>query len=105
MQNDLEVGKDDSFGFGEFAKRLVTSGSGLWGGPRKGQHDDKAHPPIHPVKFARRGELQNTTEVKIYDLLIRHFLASVARDAVGEETKVEVSMGDELFTASGLRIL
>ena len=84
---------------------MVTSGSGLWGGPRKGQHDDKAHPPIHPVKFAGKEELQSIAEVKIYDLIIRHFLASVARDAVGEETNVEVSMGDELFTASGLHIL
>jgi len=22
----------------------------LWGGPRNGTLDDKAHPPIHPVK-------------------------------------------------------
>jgi DNA topoisomerase-3 len=36
--------------FGAFAER-VSSGE-LWTPPKKGKHDDKAHPPIHPVKNA-----------------------------------------------------
>lgn len=36
---------------GEFAEK-VHSGQ-MWSGPRNGNSDDKAHPPIHPVKLAR----------------------------------------------------
>lgn len=48
-----ELGKSDVFG--DFANR-VSDGS-MWGGPKNGKQDDKAHPPIHPVKHASRQEL------------------------------------------------
>lgn len=35
---------------------------------------------------------------------LRHFLACVSRDARGQETKVKVSIGGELFIATGLII-
>ena len=41
-----ELGKNTEFG--DFARR-VESGE-MYGGPRNGNKDDKAHPPIHPVK-------------------------------------------------------
>lgn len=36
--------------FGNFAQRLENGEQ--WRGPRNGRLDDKAHPPIHPVKLA-----------------------------------------------------
>lgn len=36
--------------FGDFAEQLVDGN--MWQGPRNGHLDDKAHPPIHPVKSA-----------------------------------------------------
>lgn len=36
--------------FGDFTKRLISGE--MWSGPRNGDLDDKAHPPIHPVKLA-----------------------------------------------------
>lgn len=42
---------EQSESYGAFAKR-IASGE-LWGGPKNGKLDDKAHPPIHPVKNAR----------------------------------------------------
>jgi DNA topoisomerase-3 len=36
--------------YGDFARR-VAQGE-MWSGPRNGKLDDKAHPPIHPVKNA-----------------------------------------------------
>lgn len=71
--------------FGEFASK-VASGD-LWGGPKNGKLDDKAHPPIHPVKNARREDLA-PDEWRIYELLSRHFLATISRDAVGSETLI-----------------
>ena len=71
------TGSDEDFG--AFAQR-VYSGE-LYGGPRNGKKDDKAHPPIHPVKLARRHEL-SPEEWRIYELVARHFLATLSKDAV-----------------------
>jgi DNA topoisomerase III len=85
--------------FGNFAQRV---GSGeLWQPPKKGKNDDKAHPPIHPVKNAPRAELSND-EWRIYELLSRHFLATISRDAVGSETIITVTMGGEGFHCKGI---
>jgi DNA topoisomerase-3 len=43
-------------------------------------------------------------EWRVYELVARHFLACISKDAVGAETKVDVSLGAELFTAKGLII-
>lgn len=39
----------------DFATK-VASGE-MWSGPRNGKLDDKAHPPIHPVKNANKENL------------------------------------------------
>jgi DNA topoisomerase III len=59
----------------------------MYRGPRQGPKDDKAHPPIHPVKNASRDSMTDP-EWKIYDLISRHFLATMAKDAIGSETKI-----------------
>lgn len=61
----------------------------MWGGPKNGKQDDKAHPPIHPVKGMRR-DVFMADEWKVYDLIARHFLATISKDAIGNETKVDV---------------
>lgn len=84
--------------WGQFAERVIA-----WGpNPRNGKKSDEAHPPIHPTKCAN-----NLTgdEKRVYDLVARHFLACVSKDAVGSETIVTVNIADEIFTASGLVIL
>lgn len=84
--------------WGEFANRVLQ-----WGpNPRNGNKSDQAHPPIHPTKHA--GGLQGN-EKRVYELVVRHFLACVSRDAVGSETVVNATIGKEEFTATGLVIL
>jgi DNA topoisomerase-3 len=85
--------------YGAFAAQ-VASGE-MWQGPRNGKLDDKAHPPIHPVKQPGPNEL-NFDESRVYDLLARHFLASIAKDAQGSETTIRADMGGELFSCYGL---
>lgn len=95
-------------------KSLVENHTGhpAWGGfanrvlqwqpqPHNGNKSDQAHPPIHPTKL-----VQNLTgnEARVYELIVRHFLACVSRDAVGSETTVKVVVADEEFTATGLCI-
>ena len=41
---------------------------------------------------------KESDEWKIYELVTRHFLACISRNATGEETKVSV---DSIFVASG----
>ena len=38
--------------FGDFASKVASREQ--WAGAKNGKHDDKAHPPIHPVKNANK---------------------------------------------------
>ena len=62
--------------WGGFADRVL----GEWGGPhpRAGKKSDQAHPPIHPLKPAPG--LQGD-EARVYEFIVRHFLACVSQDA------------------------
>lgn len=70
--------------YASFTDRLYSEK--LFSGPKNGKLDDKAHPPIHPVKAYRDGDIGG--EVKdewgpVYDLISRSFLATISRDAIG----------------------
>lgn len=43
-------------------------------------------------------------EKRVYELICRHFLACVSKDATGSETTVKAVVADEQFTATGLVI-
>ena len=88
--------------WGNYAQKLLED-ERKYTLPRMGRLDDQAHPPIHPVKYADPSVL-NEKEKKIYELLVRHFLACVSPDATGKETIIELEMGAEFFTAKGLII-
>lgn len=84
--------------WGNFAQRVLD-----WGvNPRNGNKSDQAHPPIHPTKFT---DSLIGDEKRVYELITRHFLACVSRDAVGSETLVNATIGGEEFNATGLVIL
>uniref|UniRef100_A0A182Q5W4 DNA topoisomerase n=1 Tax=Anopheles farauti TaxID=69004 RepID=A0A182Q5W4_9DIPT len=90
-----QVGSDQ---WGAFAEKVLQ-----WGvNPRNGKKSDQAHPPIHPTKLPTN---LSGDEWRVYELIARHFLACVSRDATGSETIVNVIVGEEEeFTASGLCI-
>ena len=68
--------------------------------PRKGQKNDKAHPPVHPTAYAN-----NLTgdDKRVYEFITRRFLACCSTDAEGFQTTVEVVAGGENFSATGKR--
>lgn len=41
----------------------------------------------------------------MYEFIVRHFLACVSQDALGQETVVDVDIAQEKFSASGLMII
>lgn len=44
-------------------------------------------------------------EARVYEFIVRHFLACVSQDAVGQETVVDVDIAQEQFSTSGLMII
>lgn len=42
---------------------------------------------------------------RIYELVVRHFLACLSQPAVGAETTVEIDIAGEMFSASGRMII
>lgn len=87
--------------WGSFAQSLV---SGSFRQPREGKHDDKAHPPIHPITYAAPSVL-NPEEGRLYEYVVRRFLACCSEDALGMATDVDISFGDEMFHAHGVIVL
>lgn len=83
--------------WGQFAANLLADGAN----PRQGTKTDNAHPPIHPTKYT--ATLQGNEE-RLYEFIVRHFLACCSKDAQGVETTVEIDIAGERFTAKGLAI-
>lgn len=81
--------------WGGFADRVLQ-----WGpNPHNGNKSDQAHPPIHPTKLVT--DLSGN-EARVYELVVRHFLACVSKDAVGSETTVKANIANEEFSATGV---
>jgi DNA topoisomerase-3 len=86
--------------YGNFAQEVVNGN--MYGRPRAGTSDDKAHPPIHPIKAPPAN--MDRTDQQLYEIITRHFLASISRDAVGHETAITINIAGEEFTTKGLMI-
>ncbi|CAL8097451.1 unnamed protein product [Orchesella dallaii] len=88
--------------WGGFATRLLHQPNGPT--PRNGMKSDQAHPPIHPTKFDNLNSFSDKHK-RIYELIVRHFLACCSKDAIGKETIVEIEIADEKFVTNGLTII
>ncbi|MEM1735130.1 MAG: DNA topoisomerase I [Desulfurococcaceae archaeon] len=75
--------------------------------PIEGAKEDPAHPAIYPTGVLPRGLSQD--EWRIYDLIVRRFLATFSKNAIVNHTKVlfraDTSMGEILFEKNGLEII
>jgi DNA topoisomerase-3 len=87
--------------WGTFAQGLAN---GAFQQPREGRHDDKAHPPIHPITYAAPSVL-SFDEGRLYEYVVRRFLACCSDDAKGMATDVELEYGEERFNAHGVIVL
>jgi DNA topoisomerase-3 len=97
---------------GAFASQLASNRDSRFRRPNAGGHDDKAHPPIHPLKpiselSAATGGSAKKRELgpKLLNLIARHFLACVSPDAVAASTSVRVTYGGEEFSTSGQTVV
>lgn len=71
--------------------------------PTRGKKQTTDHPPIHPVDIPS-GELSGNRK-KVFELIVRRFLATLAKDAVSETITVVFDISNEEFIAKGYRLL
>jgi DNA topoisomerase I len=68
--------------------------------PAEGKKEDPAHPAIHPTGVnGQAGE----KEMRLYDLIVKRFLACLGKPAKRETLKVSLLSGTEHYAASGSR--
>ncbi len=87
--------------FSKEVQEVTTNGRDR---PTRGKKQTTDHPPIHPVGVPA-GERLTTDQQKIYELICRRFLATLAKDAVSETSEVSFDIGGEAFVAGGYRLL
>ncbi len=70
--------------------------------PTRGKKKSTDHPPIHPVDYLPPGKMSKDHE-RIYDIIMRRFLATLAPPSLYERVKAEILIGGEKFIAKGSR--
>jgi DNA topoisomerase-1 len=70
--------------------------------PTRGKKRTTDHPPVYPVGVPK-GELHGE-QARVYDLVVRRFLATLLPAAVIEGQRLDVKLGTEPFVARGSRV-
>ncbi len=68
--------------------------------PTRGKKQSTDHPPIHPSGIASREDLGDEGW-KVYELVVRRFLATLSPDAVWRTLKVNMDANNEPYTMTG----
>ncbi|MCK5039296.1 MAG: DNA topoisomerase I, partial [Thermoplasmata archaeon] len=68
--------------------------------PSRGRKETTDHPPIHPTTGARRKDFTDE-KWKVYELVTRRFLATLAPWALGIQTNADLDIEGEEFKAQG----
>ena len=66
--------------------------------PNNGKKTDPAHPAIYPTGIIPKLEEQ---KMKVYDLIVRRFLATFGDNAVRQTVKADIEVKGEIFIAKG----
>lgn len=72
--------------------------------PSRGDKETTDHPPIYPTEYAELGQLSGD-RFKVYDLIVRRFLATLHDPARVFVTSLKIDIGSEPFTASGISVI
>ena len=70
--------------------------------PTRGKKRTTDHPPVYPVGVPK-GELRGD-QARVYDLVVRRFLATLLPPAVIESQRLDVRLGNEPFVGRGSRV-
>ena len=72
--------------------------------PTRGKKSSTDHPPIYPTGVATREGIGEEA-FRIYELVLRRFLATLAPDALWQTLKVNFDAGGESYTTTGGRLV
>jgi DNA topoisomerase I len=72
--------------------------------PNEGKMSDPAHPAIYPTGVPPRSKLGGL-EFKVYDLIVKRFLATFGDSATTQRADVSVDIGGYEFVADGVEVL
>jgi DNA topoisomerase-1 len=72
--------------------------------PSRGDKRTTDHPPIYPTGSPQRSELGDR-EWRLYELVARRFMATLADEAVMESNRIDLDLDDEPFFARGNRVV
>ena len=84
-------------GVGQYAEKLLASDKLS---PTRGKRETTDHPPIYPTGYASRKALRDD-QWKIYQLVVRRFLATLSGPAKTLRTTLRFDSGGEPLTTSG----
>ncbi|MFH1978483.1 MAG: DNA topoisomerase I [Candidatus Aenigmatarchaeota archaeon] len=84
--------------YGELVKKLMAKKTLK---PIEGNKIDPAHPAIYPT--GQRPKSLNSYQKKIYDIIVKRFLAAFADPAIRELMKITIYTNGEKFAAHGAR--
>ena len=87
--------------FSKEVKEVINNGRDR---PTRGKKKTTDHPPIHPVEAPNSKKLSSDQQ-KIYELICRRFLATLAKDAISETVDVKIDISKEKFKTSGYRLI
>src|ERR687894_347412 len=82
---------------GPYAEKLLSAGKLS---PTRGKKETTDHPPIYPTGRATKGALRDD-QWKIYQLLVRRFLATLSAPAKSLRTTVRLESGGEPLISGG----
>lgn len=71
--------------------------------PSRGRTEATDHPPIYPVSAAKKGDLKSD-HARIYELVVRRFLATLYREGKKEVTDVLIDVNGHEFESHGQTI-
>ncbi len=87
--------------YASLAKRVLKDGILT---PVQGEKTDPAHPAIHPTG-AKPTKRLTPNEKKLYDLIVRRFLALFGKPAIKEHLRADIGCKDHILYLRGLRVL
>jgi DNA topoisomerase I len=92
-----------SSNYTNLAKTLIGTRNHLV--PNEGSKTDPAHPAIYPTGAKPKGKLHGI-EAKLFDLIVRRFLATFGDSASSQQTTVRILVnGEHIFEADGKKML
>jgi DNA topoisomerase-1 len=68
--------------------------------PTRGKKEDAAHPPIYPTQAIQPGALEGPKK-RVYELVVRRFLATFSPPLITESTRADIEAGSETYFVRG----